>query len=63
MALSNDLLARLVGAAVAAAIGAGAGVAAGFHANEQLVKDVAEIKSDVRLLKCRAGFPGDCPRP
>ena len=24
---------------------------------------VVEIKSDVRLLKCRAGFPGDCPRP
>jgi len=24
---------------------------------------VLEIKSDVRLLKCRAGFPGDCPGP
>src|SRR5713226_9016359 len=24
---------------------------------------VTDIKSDVRLLKCQAGFPGDCPRP
>ncbi len=24
---------------------------------------VTEIKSDVRLLKCQAGFPGDCPVP
>lgn len=24
---------------------------------------VVDIKSDVRLLKCKAGFPGDCPKP
>jgi hypothetical protein len=62
LSLTPDLLGRLVGAAIAAAVGAGAGVAAGFHANDQLTKDVAEIRRDVRLLKCVNGFPGDCPR-
>ena len=30
---------------------------------DEVRAQVVEIKSDVRLLKCRAGFPGDCPRP
>ena len=28
---------------------------------DQVVADVAQIRSDVRMLKCTAGFPGDCP--
>lgn len=28
---------------------------------EAIRTDVAQIKSDVRLLKCEGGFPGDCP--
>jgi hypothetical protein len=57
---------KAIGAAVAAAaIGAG-GVAMKWHESpqtvlEQLARDVADIKADVRLLKCNAGFPGDCP--
>ncbi len=30
---------------------------------DEVRAQVMDIKSDVRLLKCRAGFPGDCPRP
>lgn len=62
MTLSTGVIAQLVGAAIAAAVGAGAGVVAGTRNSDQLLKDVAQIQSDVRLLKCVNGFPGDCPR-
>jgi hypothetical protein len=60
---------KTVGAALAAAaIGAGGVVAKGMRQNssiqeklDQVVADVAQIRSDVRMLKCTAGFPGDCP--
>lgn len=64
MKLTAAGVAQIVAAAVAGAVSA-VGVQAARPTPqtvlEQLATDVAAIKADVRLLKCAAQFPGDCP--
>jgi hypothetical protein len=59
---------KLLGAAVGAAVAAAIATFSALHTSNELTvtlaaiqKDVGEIKSDVRLLKCERNFPGDCP--
>lgn len=55
-----------IAAAVAGAIASAAFGARSAHTEhaaqiEQLIIKVDQIAGDVRLLKCAADFPGDCP--
>lgn len=64
MTLTPKIIGAVVGAGVAAAIATVSAAHQGSSIEAQLAaisKDVGEIKSDVRMLKCDRDFPGDCP--
>lgn len=64
MTLTPKIIGAVVGAGVAAAIAAVSSAHQSSSIEAQLAaisKDVGEIKSDVRMLKCDRDFPGDCP--
>jgi hypothetical protein len=57
----TKLAVALVAAGAAAGAGAHRATAESRELQIELLERLGKIESDVRILKCVAGFPGDCP--
>lgn len=65
MKLTAVGIAKIAAAVVAAGVSAASGAAFAHQEHgaelQTLIRKVDELAGDVRLLKCAADFPGDCP--